>query len=180
MARRIPFFYGWIIVGISTVSGAFNTGLIVWGLGVFVSPMQSELGWSRTIIFLPLAVGAIGSSVLGPILGPYADKRHGPRLFFLIGVLVTGSSIMFLRDTQEIWGYLTIFGLLGGIGRYLLQFVMFIIPKWFVRRRGLAQAVNLAGMIGAGYQISIGRDHSPSRVSLYRWNRDDSQLSACY
>jgi OFA family oxalate/formate antiporter-like MFS transporter len=150
MINRLPFYYGWIIVAISTVSGAFNTGLMVWGLGVFVSPMQDDLGWSRTTFFLPLAVGGVVSSVLGPILGRYADKKNGPRFFFLFGVLLTGISTMYLREIHSVTPYIIVFGIGGGIGRYLIQLVMYIIPKWFIRRRGLAQAISLAGMIGAG------------------------------
>ena len=123
---------------------------MVWGLGVFVSPMQDDLGWSRTIFFLPLAVGGLVSAILGPILGRYADRKNGPRLFFLIGVLLTGISAMYLRDLNSVIGYLIVFGIVGGIGRYLIQLVMYIIPKWFIRKRGLAQAISLAGMIGAG------------------------------
>jgi len=123
---------------------------MVWGLGVFVSPMQQELGWSRSVFFLPLAVGGITASILGPVLGRYADQIHGPRLFFLAGVLLTGASTMLMRDIHSITAYLIVFGIVGGVGRYLIQLVMYIIPKWFIRRRGLAQAISLAGMIGAG------------------------------
>jgi OFA family oxalate/formate antiporter-like MFS transporter len=150
MVKRVPFFYGWVIVGVSTVSGAFTTGLVVWGLGIFITPMQDEFGWSRTTFFLPLGIGGIASSFLGPTLGPYVDRKHGPRLFFLAGVLITGLSVMYLREVRGVVDYLLVFGLIGGVGRYLIQLVAVVIPKWFVRRRGLAQATALGGMLGGG------------------------------
>ena len=63
LARKTPFFYGWVIVAVAMVSGAFTVGLIVWGMGVFITPMQEELGWSRSTIFLAWlsAVWPLGS-----------------------------------------------------------------------------------------------------------------------
>ncbi len=150
IAQLAPFYYGWVIVAICAIAGAFNVGLMIWGLGVFLSPMQEELGWNRSTFFLPLAVGGIAASILGPIIGRYSDQEHGPRLLFLAGVLLLGSSAMYMRNIESVPVYLLIFGLVGGVGRYCIQLITYIIPKWFVRRRGLAQGISLAGIVGAG------------------------------
>jgi len=48
--HRLPFFYGWAIVGVAFLSGYMLSGL-TWVVGVLALPMGEELGWSRTAIF---------------------------------------------------------------------------------------------------------------------------------
>ena len=148
LARRTPFYYGWVIILVTGIAGSFSTGVLFWGLGFFVPLMEADLGWSRSTLFLPLAIGALVSAVLGPTLGHLFDKKHGPRWFFLFGSLLFGLSIMYIREANAVWGYLLVFGLVGGIGRWAMQVGAVVVPKWFVRRRGVAQATALAGAAG--------------------------------
>ena len=145
LVHKTPFFYGWVIVAVAMVSGAFTVGLIVWGMGVFITPMQEELGWSRSTIFLALALGGVASGILGPLLGPLFDHKRGPRTFMLLGSLLTGLTVLYMRWVQTIWAYLLVFGVLGGIGRFSMQLGALAVPKWFVRRRGIAQATARGG-----------------------------------
>ena len=66
-------FYGWYLVGIALVSGAFQTGVGIWGVSVFVSPMEEDLGWSRASFFLALTIRTGLTGVLSPIVGPWRD-----------------------------------------------------------------------------------------------------------
>ena len=144
-AQRLPFYYGWIIVAFGFVFGAFNVGMTSWGLGVFVTPMQEDLGWDRGLVFLPLLVGAIVTLPLGIILGPFADKKHGPKVMAIIGVILFGLSLLYMKNAGDVFGYILIFGVVGGLGRFTVQIALVIVPKWFVRKRGLAQATVSAG-----------------------------------
>ena len=145
LAQRLPFYYGWIIVAFGFVFGAFNVGMTSWGLGVFVIPMQEDLGWNRGLVFLPLLVGAIVTLPLGIILGPFADEKHGPKAMAIIGVILFGLSLLYMRNAGDVFGYILVFGVVGGLGRFTVQIALVIVPKWFVRKRGLAQATVSAG-----------------------------------
>ena len=145
LVQRLPFYYGWVIVAFGFVFGAFNVGMTSWGLGVFVTPMQEELDWDRGLVFLPLLVGALVTLPMGIILGPLADKQHGPRLMAIIGVILFGLSMLYMREAGDKLGYILIFGVVGGFGRFTVQIALVVVPKWFVRRRGLAQASVSAG-----------------------------------
>ena len=145
LAQRTPFFYGWVIVAFGFVFGAFNVGMTSWGLGVFVTPMQADLGWDRSLVFLPLLVGAIVTTPLGIIVGPWADTRHGPRLLALGGIVLFGASLLYMQVAGSALGYVIIFGVIGGLGRFSVAMALVVVPKWFVRRRGLAQATVSAG-----------------------------------
>ncbi len=145
LAQRLPFYYGWVIVAFGFVFGAFNVGMTSWGLGVFVTPMQEDLDWDRSLVFLPMLVGALVTLPLGIVLGPLADKKHGPRLMAIIGVILFGISLLYMRNAGNVFGYILIFGVVGGFGRFTVQIALVVVPKWFVRRRGLAQASVSAG-----------------------------------
>jgi OFA family oxalate/formate antiporter-like MFS transporter len=145
IARHLPFSYGWLIVALAALGGAFISGVTSWGLGVFVTPMQEELGWSRAAFFLPLAIGAVVAGVAGPLTGPLLDRRHGPQAWFLAGSLTFSASLLALRWVEGLWAYYAWFGAVGGLGRYGLFTIRSVIPKWFVRRRGRAIAVIASG-----------------------------------
>ncbi len=145
LAQRLPFYYGWVILAFGFVFGAFNVGMTSWGLGVFVTPMQEDLDWDRSLVFLPMLVGALVTLPLGIVLGPLADKKHGPRLMAIIGVILFGISLLYMRNAGNVFGYILIFGVVGGLGRFTVQIALVVVPKWFVRKRGLAQASVSAG-----------------------------------
>ncbi len=145
IAQRTPFYYGWVIVAFGFVFGAFNVGMTSWGLGVFVTPMQEELEWDRSLVFLPLLVGAIVTTPLGILVGPWADTRHGPRILALVGILLFGASLLYMKVAGSELGYIFIFGIVGGVGRFTVAMALVVVPKWFVRKRGIAQATVSAG-----------------------------------
>ncbi|MDE2802484.1 MAG: MFS transporter [Chloroflexota bacterium] len=145
LARKTPFYYGWVIVAFGFVFGAFNVGMTSWGLGVFVTPMQEDLGWDRSLVFLPLLVGAIVTTPLGIIVGPWADTKNGPPLLALGGILLFGASLLYMNVAGNPYGYVFIFGIVGGLGRFTVAMALVVVPKWFVRKRGIAQATVSAG-----------------------------------
>ena len=149
LARRLPFYYGWVIVIVAGLSGSFISGTTSWGLGIFVTPMQAEFGWNRTLFFLPLAVGAIITALAGPLFGPSFDKRHGVRIAFAIGVIIFAGSLIAMRNVSGFTYYLIVYGVLGGIGQFGLISTRAILPKWFIRKRGRAFAT-------AGSLTSLG------------------------
>ena len=111
-------FYGWYLVGIALVSGAFQTGVGIWGVSVFVSPMEEELGWSRAAFFLALTIRTGMTGILSPIVGPWRDTPNGPRMLMLFGSLILG----WLPHSPQ-------------VGRQHLGVLPFLWRPW---RRGLA------------------------------------------
>jgi MFS family permease len=130
------------------LAAPFFGSLTSWGLGVMVVPMEEELGWSRSMLFAPLAVGAVIYAVLGIAVGPWLDKKDGPVVLFFSGVVLFAVSAILIRYTHSLWAYFLAFGVMGGAGRYGVQVIFAIVPKWFVRNRGISQA-----MIGAGFSL---------------------------
>ena len=108
-------FYGWYIVAVACLVSMMSMGISAYGLGVFITPMTEDLGWSRTDISLgrTLSTGAMG--FVGLTVGGLDDRRGG-RALIVFGSGVAGSAYILLRQVQELWQYYLITGAALTIG----------------------------------------------------------------
>ena len=147
--RRIkpPFFYGWIIVGAGAISGAFNLGSAGFATSTFLGAMQSDLGWSQTIIFGALSVRVLLGGLLGPIIGPLADHPWAPRVILPLGSIFLALSFILLRWVETPFQYYMVYGVLGSLGVAAQGSGMWqtLAIKWFVRKRAKALSWSNAG-----------------------------------
>lgn len=86
---RLPFFYGWVIVGAAFATSLLATSLQL-ALSILVVPMEEDLGWQRGDIFLSFTVRALLTALLTPIFARYIDRRHGGMLLLLAGSALVG------------------------------------------------------------------------------------------
>tara|TARA_B100000809_G_scaffold83589_2_gene81933 strand:- start:845 stop:2158 length:1314 start_codon:yes stop_codon:yes gene_type:complete len=140
-------FYGWYLVGVSLISGAFQTGIGIWGVSVFVSPMGDELGWSRTSFMAALTIRTALTGLLSPVVGPWRDTKNGPRVLMLAGSIILGISLIALKYVDSLWEFYLFFGVFGSIGALGAGGILTqtILPKWFVRKRGFALGIASMG-----------------------------------
>ncbi len=148
--RAVPekgprFFYGWVIVGVVFLAGIASAAWMNTGLSVFLKPITSEFGWSRSTFTAAGTVGTLAGGFSALAIGPAID-RWGAKWFLFAACLGTG--ILFLLLGQ-IHGLLLFFVLLVA-GRFILQGILNVanavaIPKWFVEQRGRATAISTLG-----------------------------------
>ena len=158
--ERWPFFYGWVIVGVAFVSSGIGSGAVIWGPSVLLLPMTEELGWSRAEFFSAFFVREVIIGLAAPIIGPLYDTKYGPRLLAPVGAVLLGLSMALIQNVTELWQFVALFGVLGGIaelggGFFISQA---LVPKWFVRKRGRALGVSIMG-------VGLGALVFPSAVS---------------
>ncbi len=148
---RWPFFYGWVIVGVAFVGSGIGSGVSIWGASVFVLPMTEELGWSRAAFFAGLTVRAVVVGIAAPVVGPWLDTRHGPRIMAIGGAVVLAGSMALLTYTEHLWQFLLLYGVAGGLADLGGGFVILttVLPKWFVAKRGRALGIATMG-VGLG------------------------------
>ena len=89
--KRLPFFYGWVVLACVCCAGFARHGPAVATLSIFVEPMTREFGWSRTALSGAVSLGGIMAALASPLIGPVLDRR-GARLVLCAAVLVTGVS----------------------------------------------------------------------------------------
>ena len=147
-SRFWPFkrtYYGWAIVLASFVASFGEVPVNGPVIGVFIRPMQEELGWSRGTIALGFMIGSIVGALSSAIVGWLVD-RYGARLVVVIaGVLIT-VSLLGLSTIQEPWQFWVLFGLgrgaaISGVGIGTTVAV----GKWFYRRRARMLAIKGIG-----------------------------------
>jgi sugar phosphate permease len=149
LSARLPFFYGWVVLGCLCCAGFSRQGGATATFSVFVEPLTREFGWSRTAISGAASLGGVLAALLSPLIGPLLD-RHGSRAALCLAVLGTGLAALLLSLTQS----LTVFYLLFCIARlnWASPFELGIysaLNNWFVARRPLATSIaTIAQMAG--------------------------------
>ncbi|HYW87347.1 MAG TPA: MFS transporter [Chloroflexota bacterium] len=149
LIARLPFFYGWIILACACCAGFARQGPAVATLSIFVEPMTSSFGWSRTAVSGAVSLGGIMAAVVSPLIGPVLD-RQGARVMLCTAVLLTGLSTMLLSLTQSLLAFYLFFciGRMNFAGPFEIG-IYGALNSWFVRRRALATSIaNLAQMGG--------------------------------
>jgi sugar phosphate permease len=149
LAPRLPFFYGWVILACVCAAGFSRQGSAVATLSIFVEPMTSEFGWSRTAISSAVSVGGVLGALIAPALGSFSD-RNGARAVLLVAVLLTAVSTFLLSFTQSLGFFFAFYCIarMSFAGPYDLGIYGSVV-NWFFRRRPFATSiVTLAQMIG--------------------------------
>ncbi|MBI3698998.1 MAG: MFS transporter [Afipia sp.] len=147
--RRLPFYYGWVIVAITFISMGIGVNART-SFSLLFSPIIDEFHWERGLTAGAFSFGFFVSAILSPLLGKLMD-RTGPRTVMELGTLLMASGLLLAPLTTEPWHlYLTI-GVLVGSGSICLGYSgqSLFLPNWFVRRRGLAVGIAFAG-VGIG------------------------------
>ncbi|MCA1622575.1 MAG: MFS transporter [Acidobacteria bacterium] len=161
--RNSSFFYGWIIVGISTLALLISNGLSIGGIPVFYKPIQEDLLRLGTVTAqtkdsvtglgagLTFLLAGIFSLVVGLLIQKYSLK-----MLMLIGSVILGGGLAFYSQATAPWQVYLSHSLLGlslGLVGVMVQTVL--IANWFRRKRGLAMGIILTGTSFGGVLIPI-------------------------
>ncbi len=163
-AQRLPFYYGWLIIGVAFVTmGVAVTTRTAFSL--VVPPLIDEFGWDRGLVAGAFSFGFLVSGFIGPVVGRLMD-RHGPRLVIETGVVLMTIGLLGAPLMREPWQLYLTLGLLVSVGANLMSYTAqsLFLPNWFMRRRGLAISLAFSGAgVGAivllpWLQVIIERD----------------------
>jgi sugar phosphate permease len=146
LARRLPFYYGWVVVGIVFVTMAICVNART-AFSLLFPPILDEFGWERGVTAGAFSFGFIVSAALSPLLGRLMDRR-GPRFVMEVGVAATAAGLLLATFSHEPWHVYLTLGVLVGAGTTFTGYTgqALFLPNWFVRRRGLAMSIAFAGV----------------------------------
>jgi len=149
LARRLPFYYGWVVVGVVFLTMAICVNART-AFSLLFPPILDEFGWQRGVTAGAFSFGFIVSAVLSPLLGRLMDRR-GPRFVMEVGVAATAGGLLLATFAGEPWHVYLTLGMLVGAGTTFTGYTgqALFLPNWFVRRRGLAMGLAFAG-VGLG------------------------------
>jgi MFS family permease len=146
---RLPFFYGWVVLGCICLAGFARQGAAVAVLSIFVLPMTEALGWSRTEMSGAVSLGGVLAAIISPVIGPFIDRR-GARLVLCLAVAGMGVACMALSLIQSLLLFYVLFCFARMIWAGPFDLGLYgALNNWFVARRGIAASIaTLAQMSG--------------------------------
>jgi MFS family permease len=152
MKQTHRFYYGWVIVGVSFLTLFLAVG-IRFSFGVFYVAMLKEYGWGRGETAGAFSLAMLTNALFAMVSGTLVD-RFGPRILFPLSATFLAIGLAAASRITAIWHLYLFFGVIMALGINTLSYGphMALIPKWFVRRKGLAAGLALAGM-GVGTMV---------------------------
>jgi MFS transporter, OFA family, oxalate/formate antiporter len=149
LSARLPFFYGWVVLGCVCCAGFARQGAAVATLSIFVEPLTHAFGWSRAALSGAVSLGGVLAAAVAPWLGPVLD-RHGSRLVLCAAVLVTGGACLLLSLTPSLLFFYAVYCVARMSWAAPFDLAIYgAVNNWFVARRGFANSVaTLAQQLG--------------------------------
>ena len=139
ISQRIPFYYGWIVLGTAGSSMFVRNAAGSLTFAVFVPLIADETGWSRALIGGAAAVGGLLATGASPPVG-WAIDRYGARVVLVFGIIILGLSTVAMAWLSV---HIAIFYTALAIGRIMFSSPLnvgaaTVVGRWFVRQRGRA------------------------------------------
>lgn len=141
-APRTPnSYYGWRITWTLAITQTIGYGVLTYVFGVFVKPMEAELGWTRAQTSIAFSIALLCAGLSAIPVGRFVD-RHGSRLVMSVGsslgvLLVLAWSFV---QTLPVF-YLIMVGLGLTISMVLYDVAFTVIAVWFRQQRSRAMLV---------------------------------------
>ena len=139
---RTPFYYGWHILGISSLATFGATGVsqvVLGGIQVYIS---EDTGWDTSVLSYAATAGTWCSGLIAPFIGRMAD-RYGPRWLMPAGLLIAGTCYLALSGVDALWQFFAAYVISRAVSNPVL---IGLVPRtaavnFFRRRRNLALAM---------------------------------------
>ena len=143
---RLPFFYGWVILGVASAV-AFSSGPgQTYAVSVFLDPIIDDFGWSRTLVSGLYSAGSLTAAFTMVLVGRMLD-RFGARVMLVgLGILFGFVALSMSQIDHPVHLYVG-FAAIRILGQGSLTLVpTTLVAIWFVRKRGRATALMSLGM----------------------------------
>jgi len=146
-------FYGWWIVILVFLAGAFGGATIWYGFTAFFDPLMTEFGWSFTAISFAASLRGVDIGLMDIFVGFLVD-RFGSRKIILGGSMLVGIGYLMLSRINSLPAFYISFIIvfIGASG--ISGVVLFsLITRWFRKRLGLALGLGGTGYGAAGFAL---------------------------
>jgi MFS family permease len=142
----LPFYYGWVIVGIAFLS------MGVWlamraTFSVFLVVLLKEFNWSRAAAAGVQSLSFVVYTCSAPLVGMLID-RFGPRRVILPGIILLCVGLLLSAYVQTLFQFYLFYGVIAAFGVTFVSITAYpaILSHWFDTRRGLANGIAVSGM----------------------------------
>ena len=101
---RTPFYYGWLILGMSSMATFAASGVsqvVLGGIQVYIT---DDTGWDKSTLSYAATAGTWLSGLIAPVIGRLAD-HYGPRWLMSTGLLIAGVCFLMLSGVNAVWQF---------------------------------------------------------------------------
>ncbi len=139
LSGRLPFFYGWVVLGTAGSSMFVRNAAGSLTFAVFVPLIAEETGWSRALIGGAAALGGLLATGASPPVG-WAVDRYGSRVVLVVSLIILGLSTIAMAWLSV---HIAVFYAALAVGRIMFSSPLNVgsatlVGRWFVRQRGRA------------------------------------------
>ena len=160
-------FLGWRIVGVGFVANFLSGAITLSTFGNFVDPVSMDFGVPRASVGLGMSIAFLVMGMLGPFAGAWLD-RGWARSMMAGGSLIAGTGLILLSQATTLRQAAILFCGVVGIGAALFGIMpsMALTSNWFIKRRGLAIGIAVAGATIASYVAPATAQYF---IDVYGW-----------
>ena len=117
----------------------------LFAYSVFFNYLETDLGWSRTLLSACMSVMMVVMGLLSIPAGKLSDL-FGARGVLMVSGVSAGIALMLMSELSAPWQLFVFFSLLYGLGMSSHDVVtLSTVARWFPRKRGIASAVVKVG-----------------------------------
>lgn len=172
--RRLPFYYGWLILIETFLVYMFMYGLR-YSIGIFFIPLQEEFGWTSTMTAGAVTIFFWTYGFIGLLVGRLVNKI-GVRKAISLGGIFLGLGGILASLTSELWQLYLSWGVISAVGSSILYTIPnMILSRFFLRHRGKAIGWSSIG-VSVGQAIIV--PFAASIVESYGWRLSYIVLSS--
>jgi sugar phosphate permease len=145
--KKAGIFYGYWIVVAAFLIFFVNSGASFYSFGLFVTPLEKALGWTRSEIMFGNTLLGIAQGIGGLFAGRFIS-RFGIKKVIIGGIAIVTICLAGIAACDRLWQFYVLYGLTGfGLSTTFAPPSVLIL-NWFQKRRGFF--IGLAG-IGLGF-----------------------------
>ncbi|MBZ0278400.1 MAG: MFS transporter [Anaerolineae bacterium] len=138
---RTRFYYGWYITVTLAITETISWGIIYYAFTVFLTPMEHDLGWSRTELTGGYSLALLVIGAMAFPVGSWID-RHGARLLMTLGSIGAALLVLAWSQVRDVTMFYLIWIALGVCAAATLYDPAFaVVATWFNQRRSTALAI---------------------------------------
>jgi MFS family permease len=138
--RNKPY-YGWYLAITLAVTETISWGVIYYAFSVFLTPMEHDLGWSRSELTAGFSLMWLVAGGMALPVGAWIDK-HGARMLMTAGSIGASLLVLLWSQVTTLSAFYLVWVGLGICAAAILYEPAFaVIAQWFHKKRGTALAV---------------------------------------
>jgi OFA family oxalate/formate antiporter-like MFS transporter len=172
LADRV--YYGWVVAAACFLAAGAMFGT-TYSFGVFFPHLLGSFTVPSATLSLVFGVQTVVIYVGAPLVGGIID-RYGPRRIQLLGALLLGGGLASAARATTFPELVLTYGFVTGVGMSITYVVAYAtIPRWFERRRGLANGIAASGL---GLGLLVISPASSWLIGAYGWRQAYTLLGA--